>query len=590
MKKIVLKTIKRQRILWLCRSVRLGCAAALVCLLNSSSFSKPVDQWGRLNKMVEQEMKDYSDQAETKRPPYKLYAGNYAWQERHNLNALLDMYEISGQIHFLDQAKKRISNMFANLDTNREPGIVSYVAGANSRWKTAGIRPDRAYPVWQSFHSFTAGDSIQGHLITAYILTPMARYCHLCDHYPVNDAHQKYARGITDSILTIINHLDSWALQRDRSRFYYIDYPGAAVTAWNYMAQAALVHFYLGQSSHLTAEKRHHHRQIARSLAQDFKSQLEIKDGAYIWRYYPQERPFRSDPNEQFWIEDVSHASAEIEMVHTFYRYGQVFTDEDITLFLNTLEKNLINADGSVNAYVDGFAGYVDAKRPPFEWRKYPPDFNQIRSALAEWGVLIALNPLDYRPTLLDSFYRIAETETSKRWIGPADIRFLASLCRILMPKNLALLQDAQKHLDPPGWTSSGLSASQTGRFNDRSCLMIEKTTQDQVGELGQWFPVLPNQTYQMTAQIFVEPDSSSKATDVQIGVYAPGSADAIASRSARRAGRWNRVRFRFVADCETREASVKFMANRDFAGRAYISNLQFFVIPQSVDLPERLE
>ncbi|MBD3383661.1 hypothetical protein GF407_01940 [candidate division KSB1 bacterium] len=444
----------------------------------------------------------------------RFYAANYAWFERDHLNALLDAYLLSGKAIYINTAISRMQRMLSNLDSHLN--VRSYLAAKNSPWSSVNIDTGKAYPIWRNIHKFSATDTIQGHVLSAYIMNPMARLCYLAGRYALADEYQPVIAGLADSLHTIMSHLDQWAYKENNRFAYYIDYPPDLITAWNYMTQAALVHFYLAQSGFLSARDSISHYQKAEKLGRYFKSQLINVDEHYIWKYYPNERQIKEFPAEPFWFEDVSHSTSDIEMVGVFYAHDLVFNETDIERFNHTLADYILTKNNSVNAYVTGYAGYNIEKGKKRFWRQFKANTRKNINALGNWTLIAAQN--DNKMDTCERIYKAGEVVSKIKYPGTADLHFMAKVALMLFPKNFNFNIKNKADKMPAFWNPVGKEQLFPDSMQNPDLTVLQKKVKTAYAGLTQTIPGLSGIRYRLTLHAHPMPDTESSSTAFYLG------------------------------------------------------------------------
>ncbi|MBD3378155.1 hypothetical protein GF406_24205 [candidate division KSB1 bacterium] len=432
------------------------------------------------------------------------YLPNFAWHERVNIECFLDMFIVSGQDSLLYLATERIDNMLNRRDDNRKDKINSYKADAiwlNKKWHQIGLDTLKSYPVWSNFEPFHVGNNRQGHITSAYILASIGRFCHIVRTYSsdafLNEKRIKYIKAIKKSI----DHLE-WSYVSQDTIGYYFDSPQSKLpTAWNMMAQAAITHFYLGKSDHFDSETKLKHTVQASQIANYFKSELQtLENDSYAWYYYPLKRLKNTlnYPIPDYWWEDVPHAGSELQMIILFYKHQFIFTDKTFAVhkLVNTLVKNIINSDHTINAYINGTFQATSGEK---HFRKLKGNTDYIRLGLAYWCSLPLLDtPWDI--SALTKLYTVAETFKDYPFPGTAHMLFFSRLSTALYPKNLNLhIRDENLHTWPAFWRHHGMSDVKTIR-NNNDAITFQKMDQNDSARIFQRIPRL-DKKYRLTTQ-----------------------------------------------------------------------------------------
>jgi hypothetical protein len=100
-------------------------------------------------------------------------------------------------------------------------------------------------------------------------------------------------------------------------------------------------------------------------IASHFKNNLVLSTDRYVWNYWwgdgydgwvESQQVSANTPSYKGYkkIEDFRHGAVDVDFAIMAYQTGLVFSADDIQLFANTLEKNLIRIDGGINEFVDG--------------------------------------------------------------------------------------------------------------------------------------------------------------------------------------------------------------------------------------------
>lgn len=513
--------------------------------------------------------KDYSNQY-LSISNYRFYAANYAWHEKDNLNAFIDAFMISGDTKYLDRTKARIHQMLKNMDSNLS--VPSYVPGNKSIWPTAGIDVEKSYPVWRFYHQFSSQDTVQGHLLSAYILNPLARFCALAGQLKLSEENMEFAKMLADTVDAVISHLDTWAYKERDKYAYYIDYPPNSITAWNYMAQAALVHLYLSQSGFLSARDSLLHLDKATRIAGYFKSQLIKSSEKYIWKYYPNEKPLKF-ATEPFWYEDTSHGASEVEMVSVFHRYGLVFDNKDIVRFQNTLN-SIISDEKQVSAYVNGFEGYPKHEQNIIPWRQF--EFNSMvaKNALANWAFLSTPGRDHFNQQALLDIYEIAFGFSGYKTPGTAHLHFMSKLSLIMMPKNMNFgLQNKTNELFAY-WTPFGSGTIRSEDFLGQKTTSIQKkVTNDQVG-FYQTIPCHPELEYKLLVSMWIEATENSTG-NVFVGFQVPTLADSRMQPVSDLQHSWETASMVWSPVPQCDQVEIVLSLEPDFIGKVYFNQIQ---------------
>ncbi|MBD3339560.1 MAG: T9SS type A sorting domain-containing protein [Candidatus Lokiarchaeota archaeon] len=518
---------------------------SLICLLTKNIYAQ-LDPWNEF--IGASSIANNSNDVDSPAGAQPSYALSYAWNERHNLRAILTAFEISGDQSYLNDAIDRINNMLNHRDSVLSINTYQGISLTGS-WAT-GISTTKAYPVWSRY--FGTVRRCDGTM--AWFLEPIIRcayimkshnYNYLSDNYTptgstTTQTYSEWADDFITAVRQAIDHLNSWAIVTISGNYYYIDRGDLPLepTAWNYAVQAANVMLYLSQdifADSISSLKRLGYLLAATQIANTFRDELihHSSTDSYEWRYYPLERLINQSsisgpPWNEYWWEDIAHGASEMQMVYLFRKFNSnVFNDEDLRRFANTIERIFPSTGINVDFYVNGTSEITpeDAVRP---WRTYQHANDEAaKHFFPDWSLIASMSlppaggAADHRPGLSEC-YRLTRRLYSSGSVTMPECK-LMSLANSIMPKNLSFeygILDDPNNQDqwacPSYWIPYGDDGNSNinhyrsgwtrGTDNDHvACIHVNdlNPTASYIG-FYQEFACLPSTDYELTADVRV--------------------------------------------------------------------------------------
>lgn len=317
---------------------------------------------------------------------YNNETGTLAWGEARVMRAYLCMYQVTGDIHYLDKFVKHADSVLKMRDSIR--GVTDY----------RGL----SLPAWRSGDLFTKGRGYYLYAVhTGMIAYPFAGFAKIVYSNPSLANYKSnadtYLQAAKDAVF--VHEAD---FVDNGTTGYYRDpkgcpegFDGLGIPFNQYlaMARAELILY------EVTKEKPYLDR--VTKMANHFKSYLETDQStnSYQWRYWwgPGFDGYTAadylSTNTPFYpglkgYEDITHGEIDVDFAYLAFKDGIVFNKSDMQQFGNTVEKKMLHSDGNVAILVNG-EGTIDENVYIGGWlryHKYAPSlfnyFKEISSGL----------------------------------------------------------------------------------------------------------------------------------------------------------------------------------------------------------------
>jgi hypothetical protein len=262
--------------------------------------------------------------------------GLLAWGESYLLEAYLDVYEGTGDTHYLNKFIEHADRVIAQADAERR--IVDYKGRSVTGWSAT------LYSVNQ--------ERVVHMVHTGLIGAPLARFSLIVRARNL-EAYSRKAVAYKKVVIAAASIFDSnWSYSSRTGEGHYLFSPDDPTrngtpppmpVPFNQQLTFGRLLIYLAD---LTGNGLYLKR--ARGLARHFRNHLKDLDGTYIWNYwYDKGLEITSKP------ENISYAPMDLAFAVLAFEKGIVFTAEDIQKFLATYRKNVYKAGKFANL-VDG--------------------------------------------------------------------------------------------------------------------------------------------------------------------------------------------------------------------------------------------
>jgi len=257
--------------------------------------------------------------------------GALSWGESYLLFSLLDMYEATGDLQYLDVFVERSNLMFTSRDSER--GIEDYFRGTMMPAWGSSKYTDGKWMVWL------------GH--TGMILKPVARFVSLVRENPlILEGYQEISTLYIYYIkLAVSAHQSQWTVwcnegvyllpPKHKFRFFFPRIPYNMSLA---LGAVLLDLFSIGEGED--------YLEIITYLAESFKKRMYISvNGVVEWPYIP---------DWWSWKEDTSHAVIDLEFLYKCAESGIVFDKGIIEDIEKSFFNNILKDNGKVSKSLDG--------------------------------------------------------------------------------------------------------------------------------------------------------------------------------------------------------------------------------------------
>lgn len=299
---------------------------------------------------------------------YNNETGTLAWGEARVMRAYLGMYQVTGDIYYLDKFVKHADSVLKMRDSIR--GVTDY----------RGL----SLPAWRTGDTFTKGRGYYLYAVhTGMIAYPFAGFAKIVYSNPSLANYKSnadtYLQAAKDAIAV---HEDDFV--DNGTTGYYRDpkgcpegFDGLGIPFNQYLAMArAELTLY-----EVTKEKLYLDR--VTEMANHFKSYLETDQStnSYQWRYWwgpgldgytavdDLSANTLSYPGLKGY-EDTVHAEIDVDFAYLAFKDGIVFNKSDMQKFGNTVEKKMLHSDGNVAVLVNG-EGTIDENVFIGGWLRY---------------------------------------------------------------------------------------------------------------------------------------------------------------------------------------------------------------------------
>jgi len=242
--------------------------------------------------------------------------GLFAWGIHYEMRSYCDMYRFTGDRLWINRAVARADYLYSVRDVNGD-GIPSWgnynETYGNSRYAGEGMNRD--FGVWD------------GVLTTAIIETAQTIYDHpvLMANQTLKEKADKYLKLVK----TIIDRYHGCWTNLTETEGFYWDNPAGDVTGPIVNRFGALG---ITELKLYDVLKDPMYLNKPRAMANLFKKNLQLRDGAYVWTY-------AVPPSTYLSIEDISHGAIDLEFAILAYEHGLAFNRTDMERFANTYLK-----------------------------------------------------------------------------------------------------------------------------------------------------------------------------------------------------------------------------------------------------------
>jgi hypothetical protein len=253
----------------------------------------------------------------------------FAWGIQYEMRSYCDMYRFTGDRLWINRAVARADYLYKYRDVNGD-GIPSW--GNYNETYGNSVYAYQEYGVWD------------GVLTTAILETAQTIYDHpvLMANQTLREKADKYL----ELVKTIIDRYHGCWTNLTETEGYYWDNPEGDVTGPIVNRFSALcitelkLYDVLKDPKYLTKP---------RAMANLFKKNLQLRDGAYVWTY-------AVPPSTYLFTEDISHGAIDLFAILA-YEHGLAFNMTDMERFAKTYLEFVwrgFNAKPSLATSVDG--------------------------------------------------------------------------------------------------------------------------------------------------------------------------------------------------------------------------------------------
>lgn len=342
-------------------------------------------------------------------------SGYLAFREAYVLQAYLLMYETYRDTVYLDKFVQHADNVLRMRDNIRQ--VTDYRGLSLPAWRHCDP-PNDPNPL------ILRGEYYHVIIDTANISYPYAWFAHIVSRDPTLASYQGKAAVYLQAAVDAVGvHDDEWQDEGETGYYiyrkgspYWCDGVGVPFNQNLAMARTMLKIY------QVTGEVKYIDRVV--KIGRHFKEKLSLNSESYVWHYWWGYGYYGWDSEDQVSLntpsypgykkyEDFRHGALDADFVVLAYQAGILFSEADMLLFGNTIEKNLLRDDGNINEYVVGSSG-----------KHLSPDNYKI--LIAYW-----LRCYQFAPSLLPAAYEQAMPHEKLGASGLLAVAYLNWACHM---------------------------------------------------------------------------------------------------------------------------------------------------------------